>query len=247
MFFHGALWKRRWWDRGCGDSVNTSQSWGPQRWNGIAHPESEKVKFIFSIFFFLPFLSLTLPYTECIKTTKSGPFFFFTMMYNSHLLIKKKILPEVIHLDFFFFFLNRKRVSDVYMLKSKAANLPTNLTGIDNCQIFSLYMTGFWAELGICSIFFLKQQNNCYHAITRFLVLLANTEQSCLGKSNPAFTIQWITSSYAYWDELFKEGSPKKSLKNCSFSGVCRWCLCLWDAACMWKTATFNFQVTSDK
>jgi len=88
MFFLGALSKRPRWDRGCGDSANTSQSRGPRRWNGIAHPESEKVKFIFSIFF-LHFLSLTLPYTECIKTTKSGLFFFFTMMYNSHLLIKK--------------------------------------------------------------------------------------------------------------------------------------------------------------
>lgn len=89
-----------------GDSANTSQSRRPRSRNGIAHPESEKVKFIFLYIciFFLPFLSLALPYPERIETTKTGLFFFFSMvMYNSRLLIKK-ILPEVIHLSSLSFF-----------------------------------------------------------------------------------------------------------------------------------------------
>jgi len=72
------------------------------------------------------------------------------------------------------------------MLKSEAANLPSHLTGIDNCQICSLYFTGFSAEFGICFIFFLNQPENCCHAMARFLDLLANTKQTCLRKSDPA-------------------------------------------------------------
>jgi len=50
-----------------------------------------------------------------------------------------------------FFFFNRKRVSDVYMLKNKAANLPAPLPGIDNCHVFS---PGFGAKLCIRLFFF---------------------------------------------------------------------------------------------
>lgn len=87
MFFLGALLQRVPRDRGCSDSTNTSQSRGPQSWNGIAHPESEKVKFIF-VFFFSPF-SLSLSHIQNVSRPPRVAHSFFTMMYNSHLLIKK--------------------------------------------------------------------------------------------------------------------------------------------------------------
>lgn len=138
-----------------GDSANTSQSWRPRSRNGIAHPESEKVKFIFLYIciFFLPFLSLALPYPERIETTKTGLFFFFHGDVQFTFANKKN--PAWGHPPKFslFFFFNRKRVSDVYMLKNKAANLPAPLPGIDNCHVFS---PGFGAKLCIRLFFFFK-------------------------------------------------------------------------------------------
>lgn len=137
-----------------GDSANTSQSRRPRSRNGIAHPESEKVKFIFLyICIFFPPLSLSRsPVSRADRDHQDWPIFFFSMvMYNSRLLIKKNPAwghPPKISL---FFFFNRKRVSDVYMLKNKAANLPAPLPGIDNCHVFS---PGFGAKLCIRLFFF---------------------------------------------------------------------------------------------
>lgn len=163
------------WDQGRSDSVNTSQSQGPLRWNGIAHPESEKVKFIFSIFF--PLLSLAhSPIYKMYQDHQEWPLFFHNDVQFTF--VNKKKNSAWGHPPRLLFFLNRKRFSDVYMLKSKAANLPTHLTGIDNCQSFSLYITGFWAELGnyLISIYlsryisiYFNQQNNCYYALAHFL------------------------------------------------------------------------------
>lgn len=102
-------------------------------------------------FFSSPF-SLSLSRIQSGSRPPRLAYFFFSMvMYNSRLLIKK-ILPEVIHLSSLsFFFFNRKRVSDVYMLKNKAANLPAPLPGIDNCHVFS---PGFGAKLCIRLFFF---------------------------------------------------------------------------------------------
>lgn len=104
------------------DSLNICQSPGRHCRNGIAHPESEKVTFIFVF-------SLSLSRIQTGERPPSvGHFFFFFHHDVQFTFVNQKKVPEVIHLDFFFpFFLNRKRVSDVYMLKSKATNLFSHL------------------------------------------------------------------------------------------------------------------------